>query len=37
MVFDYGIDFPLVNDIISNIAVAKEAGFDEAVSKVQPF
>jgi glycerophosphoryl diester phosphodiesterase len=28
MVFDYGIDFPLVNDIISNIAVAKEAGFD---------
>ena len=28
MLFNFGIDFSLVNDIISNMAVAKEAGFE---------
>lgn len=27
MLFDYGIDFPLVNDIILTMSVAVEAGF----------
>ena len=26
--YDYGIDFPLVNDVIKSINVAKEAGFE---------
>ncbi|WP_372950828.1 glycerophosphodiester phosphodiesterase family protein [Mariniphaga sp.] len=28
MLFDYGIDFPLVNDIVSSISVAKEVGIE---------
>jgi glycerophosphoryl diester phosphodiesterase len=35
MLFDYGIDFPLANDIITNISVAKEAGI-EPVKPVFP-
>ena len=28
LLFEYGFDFPLVNDIITNISVAKEAGIE---------
>lgn len=43
MLFDFGIDFPLVNDIVTNISVAKEVGIEPVkpvfrqVEIIEPF
>jgi glycerophosphoryl diester phosphodiesterase len=36
MLFGYGVDFPLVNDIVHSIKIARELGIDAVINKRPP-